>query len=506
MTYFFTSKKKENKSEFVKFSKQEIDELCNEWVPEPLVEPVTDLEAWNIKAIPEVKGFNGSHIELVTPDFKEVCHDSLIVNLVKQDFLDLNSNANIKQAAKTEIQFAGVGACGPPNFYGTQDVHVRLEEDLAEYLGTDQAIIYGQDFVTASSVLPAYLKRGDLCVVDRNVNLAIQKALIVSRVDLEWYDHNDMEHLEQILTQLKPVLDKQKPLRRRFIITEGLFANTGDLANLPKIVELKNKFKYRLFLDESLSIGVLGNTGKGLTEHYGISRDEVSITIGSMANSFASSGGFCVGVEVMIHHQRISSNAYVFSASLPPYSAKVTSQAIKEINIVEPKTGKSRLMTQLHQKTIFAYDALLSSLKDVPMTITSVPQSPMIHLTFTEQYRSQLNLPLLYGNSTFVTKGKPAKFLNPFDEYFNLENFMLQKVIDYVLKEGKILLTRSKLILEHEDLPVLPPQLLVNINNGVSEEELKRLADILPKAVDEVVSNITNEDELFELTDELINY
>lgn len=163
-------------------------------------------------------------------------------------------------------------------------------------------------------------------------------------------------------------------------------------------------------------------------------------------------------------------------------------------------------MTQLHQKTIFAYDALLSSLKDVPMTITSVPQSPMIHLTFTEQYRSQLNLPLLYGNSTFVTKGKPAKFLNPFDEYFNLENFMLQKVIDYVLKEGKILLTRSKLILEHEDLPVLPPQLLVNINNGVSEEELKRLADILPKAVDEVVSNITNEDELFELTDELINY
>ena len=83
---------------------------------------------------------------------------------------------------------------------------------------------------------------------------------------------------------------------------------------------------------------------------------------------------------------------------------------------------------------------------------------------------------------------------------------MLQKIIDYVLKHGKILLTRSKLILEHEDLPVLPPQLLVNINAGVSEEELQRLAEVLPTAIDEVVSTVTNEDELFELTNELINY
>ena len=76
-------------------------------------------------------------------------------------------------------------------------------------------------------------------------------------------------------------------------------------------------------MDESLSIGVLGGTGKGLPEHYGVSRDEISITIGSMANSFASSGGFCVGVNPMVHHQRISSNAYVFSASLPHIRPKL---------------------------------------------------------------------------------------------------------------------------------------------------------------------------------------
>lgn len=500
LSYFLSSKKKENKSELVRFSRKEIDELCDEWEPAPLVNEVTELENWELKSVPEIIGQNGAHVKL---------NNKTAVNLASQDFLNLNENDRIKESARVEIRSAGVGACGPPNFYGTQDVHVRLEEDLARYLDSEQAIIYGQDFVTAGSVIPAFLKRGDLCVVDSGVNIALQKALIVSRADIEWYDHNDVDHLEQILSQLKPVLDRQKPIRRRFIITEGLFANSGDIANLPRIVELKNKYKYRLFLDESLSIGVLGGTGKGLPEHYGVSRDEISITIGSMANSFASSGGFCVGVNPMVHHQRISSNAYVFSASLPPYSAKVTSQAIREIlapENLDPTTGKSKLMVQLHKKTVDVYDRLKAALEKLPMHIVSSPQSPMIHLRLREKVREQLNLPLMYGNSTFITTGKPAKLLNEFDEYLNLESFILQKVIDYVLEHEGILITRSKLILEHENLPVLPPHLLIMINIGVKEEELDRVVEVLPKAIENVFSNIKSEEDLLQLRDELVNY
>lgn len=500
LSYFLSSKKKENKSELVRFSRKEIDELCDEWEPAPLVNEVTELENWELKSVPEIIGQNGAHVKL---------NNKTAVNLASQDFLNLNENDRIKESARVEIRLAGVGACGPPNFYGTQDVHVRLEEDLARYLDSEQAIIYGQDFVTAGSVIPAFLKRGDLCVVDSGVNIALQKALIVSRADIEWYDHNDVDHLEQILSQLKPVLDRQKPIRRRFIITEGLFANSGDIANLPRIVELKNKYKYRLFLDESLSIGVLGGTGKGLPEHYGVSRDEISITIGSMANSFASSGGFCVGVNPMVHHQRISSNAYVFSASLPPYSAKVTSQAIREIlapENLDPTTGKSKLMVQLHKKTVDVYDRLEAALEKLPMHIVSSPQSPMIHLRLREKVREQLNLPLMYGNSTFITTGKPAKLLNEFDEYLNLESFILQKVIDYVLEHEGILMTRSKLILEHENLPVLPPHLLIMINIGVKEEELDRVVEVLPKAIENVFSNIKSEEDLLQLRDELVNY
>lgn len=501
--YFLSSKKKENKSDLTVFSEKEIDALCKDWEPEPLVEDLTPLEKWELKCIPEIKGHNGSHVQLLN---EPGSHLGKVVNLASYDFLNLNESDNIKAAAKGCISGAGVGACGPPNFYGTQDVHVRLEEDLSEYLGTEQAILYGQDFVTAGSVIPAYLKRGDLCIVDSGVNLAIQKALIVSRCDLEWYDHNDMDHLEQILKEIKPVIEKQKPIRRRFVVTESLFATTGDLALLPRIVELKNKYKYRLFLDESLSIGVLGATGKGLVEHYNIPRSEISITIGSMALSFASSGGFCVGVTPMIQHQRISSNAYVFSAALPPYSAKVTSEAIKEISSNLDSTGKSKLMLALHEKIQYVYQELEKQIPSSFFAVTSAPFSPIIHLSLSLEYRKKLNLPPFYGNTDLLLTGKQSKRLNEFNHKLNTESFILQKIIDQCLTKAGVLLTRSKHILEHENLPVPSPHLLFMVNTGVSIEEFNRAIYALKLAMGEVCSKIRNENDLLVLENEIINY
>lgn len=477
--YFLSLKKKENKNEVVKFLKREIDELCAEWEPEPLVEAVSSKEKWQLKAIPTIVGKNGPHVTLED-------RVGTFTNLASNDFLSLNNDPNIIEAARETMSTAGVGACGPPNFYGTQDVHVRLEEDLAHYFETERAILYGQDFVTAGSVIPAFLKRGDLCVVDSGVSLAIQKALVVSRCDIEWYDHNDAEHLEKILSELKPVLDKQKPLKRRFIITESIFSSTGDLVNLPSIVELKNKFKYRLFLDETLAVGVLGATGKGAVEHFGIPRSEIAITIGSMALSMASSGGFCVGVEPMVHHQRIQSTAYVFSASLPPYAAKVASQAIIEINRTD-KNGKSILVNRLQENVRYAHAAIVRALSSNKyLTVVSLPFSSLIHIALSAQYSEAMGFPLYYGNTTFLTSGKPSKKVNPFNDHYNTENFVLQLIVDDVLESAGILITRTKLLLEHENLPLTSPHLLVNVNAAVSKDELDRVARALDAASNKV--------------------
>lgn len=495
--YFLSSKKKENKSELVKFSQREIDDLVDEWEPAPLVDEVTDLERWRLLEN-HVKGSNGTHIELVQhPEYGKV------TNMSSVDFLSFQGNKDINAAATLVISSAGVGACGPPNFYGTQDVHVRLEEDLARFLGTEQAILYGQDLVTAGSVIPAFLKRGDLAVVDSGVNLAIQKALIVSRCDIEWYDHNDTDHLEQILSELQPILKKQK-LRRRFIITEAMFAYSGEIANLPKIVELKNKYKYRLFLDETLSVGTLGKCGRGLTEHFGIPRSEIAITIGSLANAFASSGGYCVGVRPMVLHQRINSNAYVFSASLPPYSAKVVSEAIKLITENVNDDGESALIHTFQDKVKYAHlKASKAFARSRYLKVKSDEVSPIVHLGFTDEFREKLEFPELYGNATFLSKGRPDRNLNKFSNHYNVECYILQKIIDALLVQQHALINRTRLVYEQENLPVASPRLHIHVTNGLTKQELDSAISALPAIVNEVCSHIKLPEDLFTLESEM---
>lgn len=129
----------------------------------------------------------------------------------------------------------GVGPCGPPGFYGTQDVHQKTEADISAHLGTTACIVYAQAFSTISSVIPAFSKRGDIIVADKAVNFAIRKGMQISRSSIRWYEHNDMMDLQNVLASVVKEQAK-KPLTRRFIITEGLFENVGDMVDLVKVV------------------------------------------------------------------------------------------------------------------------------------------------------------------------------------------------------------------------------------------------------------------------------
>ena len=112
---------------------------------------------------------------------------------------------------------------------------MKVEADIAAFLGTQACIIYAQSFSTISSVIPAFSKRGDIIVADKGVNYAIRKGIQISRSNVRWYEHNDMEDLQRVLAKVVKE-QARKPLTRRFIITEGLFENTGEISDLPKIV------------------------------------------------------------------------------------------------------------------------------------------------------------------------------------------------------------------------------------------------------------------------------
>lgn len=160
-----------------------------------------------------------------------------VTNLASYNYCNFTANETLKEKAIQTLRTYGVGPCGPPGFYGTQDVHMKTEADIAAHLGVPACILYAQAFSTISNVIPAFSKRGDIIVADKSVNYAIRKGIQISRSTVRWYEHNNLEDMERVLQKVIKEQGK-KPLMRRFIVTEGLFEDVGDMVNLPKIVRV----------------------------------------------------------------------------------------------------------------------------------------------------------------------------------------------------------------------------------------------------------------------------
>lgn len=251
-----------------------------------------------------------------------------VTNLASFNFYNFNGNEQITDKAIQVLRTYGVGPCGPPQFYGTQDVHMKTESDIATYLGTEGCIVYAQAFSTISSVIPSFCKRGDVIIADKEVNYSIRKGLEVSRSNIRWFNHCDMDDLERVMKAVVNEQAKAKKLTRRFVVTEGLFELTGDETDLPRLVELKEKYKFRVILDETWSFGVLGRTGRGVTEAQNVDPQAVDMIIGSLAGPLCAGGGFCAGPKDVVEHQRITSSSYTYSAALPAMTAVTASETL----------------------------------------------------------------------------------------------------------------------------------------------------------------------------------
>ncbi|KAG8987993.1 serine palmitoyltransferase component [Tulasnella sp. 427] len=419
---------------FVKLTEKEIDELVEDWIPEPLVQPLDEVEQAELDSLPIISGPVG-------PKPKLASNGKTVLNLASYNFTGLQGNEYIKERAVDILRKYGLGSCGPPGFYGTIDVHVELERNLASFLGTESAIIYSQGFSTVSSVIPAFSKRGDIIVADRGINFAIQKGIQISRSTVRWYDHNDLKSLEEVLESVdKEAKKKRWPLTRRFIVTEGIFENDGAMSDLPKLIELKKKYKYRLVLDESISFGSVGRTGRGLTELYNVPATEVDMLVGSMANGLCATGGFCAGSIHVTEHQRINGTAFVFSAAIPALLAVCASEGI---NIL---TSTPSLLETL-QDNIRAIRSVLEKVDLVE--ITSHPASAVVHVCIRRHGYSSAGGLLAPGAApqpSKHTKSNPTALLaskDYFEHDWRTEERLLQEVVEDALAQG-VMITRAK--------------------------------------------------------------
>ncbi|KAJ7499489.1 serine palmitoyltransferase [Mycena latifolia] len=466
-----------NGKHFIQFNDKEIDELVDEWTPEPLAVPLTPVEASDLAAVPIVVGQNGPKPTLVKQPSK------IIANLASYNFTGLAGKEIIKERAIETLRKYGLGSCGPPGFYGTLDVHMALERDIADFLGAEAAIIYSQGFSTISSVIPAFCKRGDIIVADRGVNFAIQKGIQISRSTVRWYDHNDLKSLEDVLDSVERERKKRRgPLTRRFIITEGIFEKDGAMTDLPKLVELKYRKKYRLILDETISFGTVGRTGRGLTELYNVPATKVDMLIGSMAIGLCAGGGFCAGSQNVIDHQQINGPSFVFSASMPALLAVSASEGIEILR------SSPSILTKL-QQNIRVARTILDDLDCI--SIPSHPASPIIHMHVHKPAPALLHP----SSASTVHAHAHHKPSNPtsilprdagkWDWDIDTEERLLQQVVEEALKRG-VIITRAKR-LRGQEMVEARPSIRLALTSDLSAEEVKKAVKVVSQALKEVL-------------------
>jgi 8-amino-7-oxononanoate synthase len=252
------------------------------------------------------------------------------------NYLGLTTNPEVKAAAIEAIARYGTGCSGSRMLNGTMDLHVRLEEELARFMGRESALVFGTGFQTNLGALSTIAQKGDVIIADRNIHASLLDGCLASFARTTRFRHNDMADLEKVLQSLQPD-------EGRLIVVDGVFSMEGDTANLPEIVRLAKRYEARLYVDEAHGIGVLGRQGRGATEHYGVESD-VDIVMGTFSKSFASIGGFIAARREVIEFIKHHSRSFVYSASLAPANAAAVLKAI-EIIEREPELREQLLQT-----------------------------------------------------------------------------------------------------------------------------------------------------------------
>lgn len=243
------------------------------------------------------------------------------VMLGSNSYLGLTTHPEVKKAAVDAIEKYGTGCAGSRFLNGNLDIHTKLEEELADLVGKDDAIVFSTGFQTNLGIISAIVGKGEYVVTDKLNHASIIDGARLSFGKKINYNHNDMADLERCLENLPN--DKGK-----LIVVDGVFSMEGDIANLPELVKLSKKFGAALMVDDAHGIGVLGKNGSGTSDHFGLT-DDVHIIMGTFSKSLASLGGFVAADKDTIEYIRHIARALIFSASMTPANVSTVRAALK---------------------------------------------------------------------------------------------------------------------------------------------------------------------------------
>lgn len=253
-------------------------------------------------------------------DTEVIVNGKKTLMLGSNSYLGLTNHPKVKEAAIKAIKKYGTGCAGSRFLNGTLDIHIELEEKLADFVGKDVAHAYSTGFQANLGAIATIVGRGEYLITDKLDHASIIDGCRLSFGKMLRFNHNDMNDLERVLQSVK---DSNK-----LIIVDGVFSMEGDIAKLPEICELAEKYNAQVMSDDAHAIGVIGKNGSGTGSHFGIT-DKIDIIMGTFSKSLASIGGFIAGNKLLMHYLKHFSRTLIFSASLPPASAASVMAALE---------------------------------------------------------------------------------------------------------------------------------------------------------------------------------
>jgi len=262
-------------------------------------------------------------------DTEVMVHGKKLIMVGSNNYLGLTHHPKVMEAAAQATQRYGTGCTGSRLLNGTLDIHEKLESDLAEFVGHEASIIYSTGYQANLGAISALISRDDVILIDKLDHASIVDGCTMARGETLRFRHNDIADLE---AELNVLADKPGG---RLVAVDGVFSMEGDIAPIPQLVETCQKYEARLFVDEAHSLGVIGPTGAGAMDHYGM-KGKADLIMGTFSKSFACVGGFIAGDEAVIHYLRHHSRSLMFSAAMPP-GAVATVAACLDIIKNEPE-------------------------------------------------------------------------------------------------------------------------------------------------------------------------
>ena len=298
-------------------------------------------------------------------------------------YLGLTNHPKLKEASIKAIQKYGSGCAGSRFLNGTLDIHLELEDKLAKYVGKEGALVFSTGYQVNLGVISSIPGRHDYLILDDLDHACILDGSRLSFAKVIKYSHNDMESLEKVLSRCES--DKIK-----LIVIDGVFSMEGDIAKLPEIVQLAEKYNASIMVDDAHGLGVLGKNGAGTADHFGLT-DKVDLIMGTFSKSLASIGGFIAADLDTINYLKHNARSLIFSASIAPANA---ASVIAAVDLIQQEPER---LQQLWDNTHYAKKALNDAGFDTGHSTT-----PIIPILIRDDFKTFQLTKMALDNGVFV--------------------------------------------------------------------------------------------------------